>query len=201
MLAAVATPASEDIAVITRSLEAFNRRELTALVETIHPDAKIIPAAKPYYSPAGVTYHGRTGIESLVEAVLARAPGLRIEPHEFQSLGGRLLVSVSLTEEKDATRDAAVLYSITGGQIVRSEAFATEAEAREAAGRLERLTPRQRDVFRLLAYGLNAWEIADRLAISPDTVRTHVRNGLVKLGAKSRAQAVAIALTVGEIEL
>lgn len=64
-----------------------------------------------------------------------------------------------------------------------------------------RLSPRQREIFQLLAQGLYAGEIAEQLSISPDTVRTHVRNGLDRLGARNRVQAVAIALTAGEIEM
>jgi PAS domain S-box-containing protein len=64
-----------------------------------------------------------------------------------------------------------------------------------------RLTPREREVFRLLAAGRSAVEIGERLRISRDTVRTHVRNGSVRLQAKTRVQAVALALALGEIAL
>jgi PAS domain S-box-containing protein len=63
------------------------------------------------------------------------------------------------------------------------------------------LTPREREIFRMLALGFNAPEIADRLFLSPATVRTHVQNGVGRLGAKTRVQAVAMALTKGEISL
>jgi DNA-binding NarL/FixJ family response regulator len=53
----------------------------------------------------------------------------------------------------------------------------------------------------LLAEGLNAPEIAERLVLSPATVRTHVQNGVTRLGARTRVQAVALALTQGEISL
>lgn len=61
------------------------------------------------------------------------------------------------------------------------------------------LTPREREVFQLLAEGLTAPAIADRLFLSPATVRTHVQNGIAKLGAKTRIEAIAIALSTGEI--
>lgn len=63
------------------------------------------------------------------------------------------------------------------------------------------LTPREREIFQLLALGFSGREIADRLVLSPDTVRTHVQNGIGRLGAKTRAQGIAIALTRGEISL
>jgi PAS domain S-box-containing protein len=64
-----------------------------------------------------------------------------------------------------------------------------------------KLTPRERDVFRLLAQGFTSREIADQLFVSIETVRTHVQNALARLGAKTRAQAIAIALNRGEITL
>jgi DNA-binding CsgD family transcriptional regulator/ketosteroid isomerase-like protein len=63
------------------------------------------------------------------------------------------------------------------------------------------LTPREREIFRLLALGFNAPEIADRLFLSPATVRTHVQNGVARLGARTRVQAVAMAVAQAEILL
>jgi PAS domain S-box-containing protein len=59
------------------------------------------------------------------------------------------------------------------------------------------LTPREREVVRLVADGAAGPEIADQLHISHQTVRTHVRNGMAKLGARSRAQLVAKSLAEG----
>lgn len=63
------------------------------------------------------------------------------------------------------------------------------------------LSPRQRDVIELVAEGLTSTEIAERLGVSPETVRTHLRNARLKLGASTKAQAVAIAMLRGEIQL
>jgi PAS domain S-box-containing protein len=59
------------------------------------------------------------------------------------------------------------------------------------------LTPREVEVVRLIAAGMTGREIAEDLHLSHDTVRTHVRNAMVKLGARSRAQVVAKALGQG----
>lgn len=59
------------------------------------------------------------------------------------------------------------------------------------------LTAREREVVRLVALGGTAREIADELHISHDTVRTHVRNAMEKLHARSRAHLVAKALARG----
>ena len=212
MLRAVPKSSLAEAAVVKRYVEAFNRRDLQAAVQTFHPQAEIVPAPKPYYSPPGATYHGRAGAESLIRTVIAQAPDLRFEPREFRTLDGGLLVTIGLVENpsgKGATRDAVVVFRIADGQLLRLDAYTTEADAHRAAARsthagiadAPRLTPREREVFQLLAHGLNGWEIADQLSISPDTVRTHIRNGVLRLGAKTRVQATALALVRGEIEL
>lgn len=55
------------------------------------------------------------------------------------------------------------------------------------------LTPRELEVLHLLAEGIQQPEIARRLVISPKTVGTHIEHILAKLGAHSRAEAVALA--------
>jgi PAS domain S-box-containing protein len=64
-----------------------------------------------------------------------------------------------------------------------------------------RLTVREQEVFRLLALGLTGSEVAERLFLSPHTVRRHVEKGIARLEAKNRVHAVTIALTTGEIKL
>jgi two-component system response regulator DesR len=68
-----------------------------------------------------------------------------------------------------------------------------------APGATGPLTAREREILQLIANGLSGEEIADRLHLAGETVRTHVRNAVGKLGASSRAHAVAIALRRGEI--
>jgi DNA-binding CsgD family transcriptional regulator len=62
-----------------------------------------------------------------------------------------------------------------------------------------RPTAREREVLALLATGATDGEIADLLDLSPATVQTHVRNAKTKLGARTRAQAVALAVAQGLI--
>lgn len=59
------------------------------------------------------------------------------------------------------------------------------------------LTEREREVLELLAQGSTTQAIAEALVLSLHTVRNHVRNVLMKLGAHSRLEAVAIALREG----
>jgi PAS domain S-box-containing protein len=59
------------------------------------------------------------------------------------------------------------------------------------------LSDRELEIVRLVALGRSGPEIADELGIAHDTVRTHVRNAMGKVGARSRAQLVAKALGEG----
>ncbi len=61
------------------------------------------------------------------------------------------------------------------------------------------LTVREQDVLSLLAEGLSHEEIGQRLSISSETVRTHVRKAAARLNAKNRTEAVATALRLGLI--
>jgi DNA-binding CsgD family transcriptional regulator len=63
------------------------------------------------------------------------------------------------------------------------------------------LSAREKEVLSLLSQGLTGVEIAERLYLSPETVRTHVRNAMTKLNASTRAHAIALAIKDGEISL
>ena len=65
----------------------------------------------------------------------------------------------------------------------------------------ETLTGRELDVLRLIAGGNRNRDIAERLFISEETVKVHVKHVMEKLGASDRTQAVAIALRRGMIQL
>ena len=83
------------------------------------------------------------------------------------------------------------------GDTIRAVSSATEAAGRRARV----LSPREREILGLLARGLTGEQIADRLVLSPETVRTHVRNAREKLGASTRVEAVTMALLAQEIRL
>jgi len=69
----------------------------------------------------------------------------------------------------------------------------------EAEGPMKTLSQRESEILAMLARGLTGEEIAQRLVLSPETVRTHVRNAMGKLDARTRTEAVVKALERDEI--
>jgi DNA-binding NarL/FixJ family response regulator len=94
-----------------------------------------------------------------------------------------------------AAGDALIAPAITRRLISQ---FAQQSAApRPATPRLEELTPRETQVLRLIAEGLSNSEIAGRLVVTEETVKTHVSRVLNKLGLRDRTQAVIVAYETG----
>jgi DNA-binding NarL/FixJ family response regulator len=84
-----------------------------------------------------------------------------------------------------------------------SSRAAERAEARQEGHSLrlrEPLTLRELEILELMADGLFNREISEGLSLAEETVKTHVHHLLTKLGARSRAHAVAIGLRGGLID-
>lgn len=83
-----------------------------------------------------------------------------------------------------------------------ADAIRAVSDVADSAGRRARvLSPREREILGLLARGLTGEQIAARLVLSPETIRTHIRNAREKLGASTRVEAVTMALLAQEIQL
>ncbi|MFE0425861.1 response regulator [Streptomyces sp. NPDC058953] len=87
----------------------------------------------------------------------------------------------------------------TKGLIAKflAQGGADDGDPEPYSDRLDALTGREREVLVLVAGGHSNDEIAERLAVSPLTVKTHVNRAMAKLGARDRAQLVVIAYESG----
>jgi DNA-binding NarL/FixJ family response regulator len=110
---------------------------------------------------------------------------------------------------KDAPEDrllAAIRVAADGGSLFAPSAtrrlieeFARKARP-AALPELEELTPRELEVFRLVASGLSNEEIATKLVVSEHTAKTHVAHILRKLNLRDRTQVVVVAYESGIVE-
>ena len=71
--------------------------------------------------------------------------------------------------------------------------------SRRATQTQKALSKREREIMDLLAQGLTGEQVAERLFLSPETIKTHIRNAMGKLEANTRVHAIAIALREGFI--
>jgi ATP/maltotriose-dependent transcriptional regulator MalT len=107
-----------------------------------------------------------------------------------------LLQAVATTEERRS--QLSVILRRAGDEKLGKEFLPREALQSVALPGLALLTPRETEVLELISEGLRNRDIAERLFITEVTVKVHVRNILRKLGARSRAHAVALAKELGD---
>jgi DNA-binding NarL/FixJ family response regulator len=94
---------------------------------------------------------------------------------------------------------AAVRAVAAGGTFIDPQVRRRLQERPPGQERL--LTVREREVLGRLAEGRTIEDIAGELVLSTETIRTHVRNGMGKLGTRTRAHAIVVALRRGELSL
>lgn len=112
---------------------------------------------------------------------------------------GQVPVEFSATANVLPSRHLSVFLPIDGNSSPGEPgALEWKPVPAESAGRL-RLTDREREIMTLVASGLHSPDIAERLFLSPETIKSHVQNAMGKLGAHTRAHAVAIALVTEQI--
>jgi DNA-binding NarL/FixJ family response regulator len=92
------------------------------------------------------------------------------------------------------------VHTVLGGRTYVDPALASILVRTSATERAAVLSDRERAILRLVADGLSNGQIGGKLYISPETVRTHLRNAMTKLDADNRTHAVASALRASIIE-
>jgi DNA-binding NarL/FixJ family response regulator len=115
---------------------------------------------------------------------------------------GFLLKDVTAERLFDAVRVVAAGEALLAPSVTRRLISEFAAMHRTPAGpaptsALPALTPRETQVLRLVAEGLSNPEIAERLTVTEETVKTHVSRVLTKLGLRDRTQAVVLAYESG----
>jgi two-component system, NarL family, response regulator DegU len=182
---------AEDIDVVG---EASNGEEALAMVEKEQPDIVLLDIRMP----------GVDGLEAArmirerypkVGAIMLTAYDDRQFVVEAVRAGARGYV----LKARDAEHLIQTVRLVAGGNMVIDPqlvvALAEElSQAKERDRKAETLTAREIEVLQLLAFGHTNRDIAEKLFISPDTVKTHLEHIFEKLGASDRTAAVAEAL-------
>ena len=162
--------------------------EAVALVESQRPELAVLDLRMPGLPGAAVIRRvARTTPQSSCVVYSGFGDGALL--NEVLDAGARGYVL------KDAPLDALVraLGTVAGGRMYIDPALA-DVLIRATPAREVGLTPRERDVLRLLADGHSNESIGRELFISPDTARTQLATAMAKLGVSTRTQAVASAL-------
>ncbi|MPZ85449.1 MAG: response regulator [Actinophytocola sp.] len=125
-----------------------------------------------------------------------------LDEHVYDALvagaSGFLLKDVTAERLFDAVRVVAAGEALLAPSVTRRLIGEfTRLRPRPAGPELGALTPRETDVLRLIAEGLSNAEIAGRLVVGEETVKTHVSRVLRKLDLRDRAQAVVLAYESG----
>ncbi|MDL5154993.1 response regulator [Actinomycetospora termitidis] len=175
------------------------------IAPAVRPDVVVMDLQMPHLDGAGAT-----------AAILAALPGTRVlvlsaSAEHGDVLGavsagaaGYLVKSAQVAELADAVQRTADGQAVFGpelaglvlGEFRRRDAAAKREPERQASGE-PALTPRETEVLRLVAKGLTARQIADRLSLSHRTVENHVQNALRKLQLTNRVELTRYAIEQG----
>jgi DNA-binding NarL/FixJ family response regulator len=127
-----------------------------------------------------------------------------LDQHVYDALNagasGFLLKDVTAERLFDAVRVIAAGEALLAPTVTRrliGEFVRLRPRLPQQPDLLRMLTPRETEVLRLVAEGLSNLEIAERLVVSDETIKTHVSRILAKLGLRDRAQAVVAAYETG----
>ncbi|WP_330277791.1 response regulator transcription factor [Lentzea sp. NBC_00516] len=125
--------------------------------------------------------------EYVAQALQAGASGFLgkgVEPSELQA-------AIRTVAEGDALLSPKATRALIGRFLTQRGSDPIDP------GRLAVLTQREREVVALAAHGMSNHEIAEKLVVSPLTVKTHVNRAMMKLQARDRAQLVVVAYQTG----
>jgi DNA-binding NarL/FixJ family response regulator len=169
-----------DLVLLDISLPDESGIELTRRIKSALPEALILI----------VSMHSK--IDYVTEAFKAGATGYLVK----ESAAEKLLTALESVSTGEHYLDSPVSHSVIQ-QLIKSP----EKDMKIADGPYGGLTPREQEILRMLAEGLSAKEIAEKLFISPKTVENHRTNVMNKLGLNSSIELARYAARIGLIDI
>jgi DNA-binding NarL/FixJ family response regulator len=183
--------------------EAANGRQAIDSTHRLNPDVVLMDVRMPELDGIAATREivGREGERSARVLILTT---FDLDEYVYDALGagasGFLLKDVPPERLVEGIRvvasgDALLAPAVTR-RLIEDFSRARPASKAQPPG-IDELTPREREVWSLLARGLSNAEIAESLVVGETTVKTHVARVLMKLGLRDRVQAVVLAYESG----
>jgi putative two-component system response regulator len=194
----------EDHEAVGRGLELLLRREGMEIAGTAFNLAGargLLERRRPDVVVLDVDLGGENGLELLEDATTAGARVLlytgRGDPEVLAAAERSSALGVA-TKAGPPVELVAAVRAVAAGRPYRDPRLTGALSAAEPK---HQLTPREREVITLLSQGLNGQEVAETLFLSPQTVRTHIRNAMDRVGARTRTHLIAVAVANDEITI
>jgi two-component system nitrate/nitrite response regulator NarL len=174
---------------------AATERPSVVLMDFILPDMTGPVAAARIRSEvpdAVIVFHSAENSETaLLDAIDAGATAYLTK----EATADQLIEAV----QRAAVGEVLIPVGLFAKAIARQQKVVTDLEARNKL--LAEFTPRELDVLRLLAEGVDTATLAERLGVAPHTIEWHVSHLIEKLNVHSKLQAVVAAARLGLIEI
>jgi DNA-binding NarL/FixJ family response regulator len=190
-----------DIEVIA---EASNGHEAVRIARELRPDVAVMDIRMPDLDGIEATRQITAQSHEPRTRVLMLTT-FDLDEYVFEALragaSGFLLKDVPAHQLADSVRMIAAGDALLAPAVTRRliEQFVAAAPAAPPPPGLDELTPRELEVFRLVARGMSNAEIAAELFIGEATVKTHLTRLLIKLDLRDRVQAVVLAYETGVV--
>ncbi|MEU3603355.1 response regulator transcription factor [Streptomyces sp. NPDC006798] len=186
--------------------EAADGRAGVEVARTVHPDVVLMDVRMPEMdglAAARAILDPSTGATRLPKVLMLTT--FDVDDYVYEALragaSGFLLKDAPPADLISAVRIVAAGEALLAPSVTRRliADFAAQRPAprRDPSLRLKGLTPRETEVLELIAKGLSNQEIAGRLIVAEQTVKTHIGRVLAKLDLRDRAQAVVFAYESG----
>ena len=178
--------------------EAETGKDAVRLAEQLHPDVVLMDIYMPHGDGLKATKEIRERFPGIAVVILTASEK---DEHLYEAV--ELGVSGYLLKSLDAKELFELLAGIIEGEAALTKSMATRLlkgvakRSLDAAKGEEALTERELIVLRLVASGASNPKIAEKLSISVNTVKSHLKNILSKLQLENRTQAAAYAVKSG----